>query len=242
MCRYFPKREQGLALGLNAGVGNLGVSIVQLAVPLVMLNEGLGTYKIGGMYPQNAGWLWVILCAGALVTCARLLACDVAGGLLTFSHARSAWLSMNTMPKDGSISQVKNMLLWLRLQAIGYIAVLVGAVVQISVVTAGACPRAPAAARARSARNRRRRDRARVAAPHSDSHHHPVRLDRDVWHAVWDAAGDREQDQGSGRHAQGQAHVDHDGALHRDVWKVRACKLFVLFLCAPALVRVSATG
>jgi NNP family nitrate/nitrite transporter-like MFS transporter len=33
---FFPKRVQGTALGLNAGIGNLGVSVMQLLLPLAM--------------------------------------------------------------------------------------------------------------------------------------------------------------------------------------------------------------
>ena len=33
---FFPKRMQGLALGLNAGLGNAGVTTMQVLVPLVM--------------------------------------------------------------------------------------------------------------------------------------------------------------------------------------------------------------
>ena len=33
---FFPKAEKGTALGLNAGLGNLGVSVVQFVVPLII--------------------------------------------------------------------------------------------------------------------------------------------------------------------------------------------------------------
>src|SRR3990170_4984658 len=33
---FFPKRMQGTALGINAGLGNLGVSLMQILLPLVM--------------------------------------------------------------------------------------------------------------------------------------------------------------------------------------------------------------
>ncbi len=34
---FFPKRQQGLALGLNAGLGNFGVTTMQILIPLVMI-------------------------------------------------------------------------------------------------------------------------------------------------------------------------------------------------------------
>ena len=67
---FFPKAEKGTALGLNAGLGNLGVSVVQFVVPIVIT---LGLFgQLGGdpqtwvkgavskpMWLQNAGFVWV---------------------------------------------------------------------------------------------------------------------------------------------------------------------------------------
>ena len=69
---FFPKAQKGTALGLNAGLGNLGVSAVQFVVPLVItfsLFGGLGgdpqTWVKGdltkSMWMQNAGFVWVPL-------------------------------------------------------------------------------------------------------------------------------------------------------------------------------------
>jgi MFS transporter, NNP family, nitrate/nitrite transporter len=33
---FFPKRLQGTALGINAGLGNFGVTTMQIIIPLVM--------------------------------------------------------------------------------------------------------------------------------------------------------------------------------------------------------------
>lgn len=65
---FFPKKEQGGALGINAGIGNLGVSAVQLLTPLVI---GLGfigmmtgtsqTLADGSeVWIQNAAFIWVV--------------------------------------------------------------------------------------------------------------------------------------------------------------------------------------
>ncbi len=64
---FFPKAQKGRALGLNAGLGNLGVSVVQLVVPLVIgigLFGGLGgppqaLGNGGRLWLQNAGFVWV---------------------------------------------------------------------------------------------------------------------------------------------------------------------------------------
>ncbi|MBL4692852.1 MAG: NarK/NasA family nitrate transporter [Magnetovibrio sp.] len=74
---FFPKKMQGLALGLNAGLGNAGVTTMQILVPLVMtfgifggdpmiLQNTSGTL-IGKIpagtetYIQNAGFVWLVI-------------------------------------------------------------------------------------------------------------------------------------------------------------------------------------
>ena len=67
---FFPKERKGSALGLNAGLGNLGVSTVQFVVPLVITAGVFGAF--GGepqvwtkgaetkqLWLQNAGFIWV---------------------------------------------------------------------------------------------------------------------------------------------------------------------------------------
>jgi NNP family nitrate/nitrite transporter-like MFS transporter len=68
---FFPKEKKGLATGLNAGIGNLGVSLVQFVVPVVI---SVGVFGVAGGAPQeitvngaqqnlwlqNAGFIWVI--------------------------------------------------------------------------------------------------------------------------------------------------------------------------------------
>lgn len=77
---FYPKKQQGLALGLNAGLGNFGVTTVQIAVPLfmsygvfTMFGAGdpmvlekasgtvIGTIAAGTQtWIQNAGFAWLI--------------------------------------------------------------------------------------------------------------------------------------------------------------------------------------
>ena len=67
---FYPKASKGFALGMNAGLGNLGVSVVQFVVPLVITfavfgawgGESLTWVKNGAskdMWLQNAGFIWV---------------------------------------------------------------------------------------------------------------------------------------------------------------------------------------
>ncbi len=77
---FYPKKQQGLALGLNAGLGNFGVTTMQILVPLFMtfgafgvlggdsmiLKSASGTL-IGSIpagtetWIQNAGFVWLLL-------------------------------------------------------------------------------------------------------------------------------------------------------------------------------------
>ena len=64
---FFPKEQKGTALGLNAGLGNLGVSTMQFVVPLVITAGVFGsvggapqtTSKGASIWLQNAGFVWV---------------------------------------------------------------------------------------------------------------------------------------------------------------------------------------
>lgn len=64
---FFPKAEKGNALALNAGLGNLGVSVMQFLVPLVITMGVFGTMggapqalaDGGQLWMQNAGFVWV---------------------------------------------------------------------------------------------------------------------------------------------------------------------------------------
>ena len=73
---FFPKEKKGLALGLNAGLGNLGVSVMQFLVPLVVTSAVFG--GLGGgpqvaartgqqLWLQNAGFVWVPFVVAATV-------------------------------------------------------------------------------------------------------------------------------------------------------------------------------
>jgi NNP family nitrate/nitrite transporter-like MFS transporter len=73
---FFPKAQKGNALALNAGLGNLGVSVMQLVVPLVITVGVFGAMggeprlssEGGQLWLQNAGFVWApFIIASALL-------------------------------------------------------------------------------------------------------------------------------------------------------------------------------
>ncbi|MCW8880714.1 MAG: antiporter [Sedimenticola sp.] len=122
---FFPKRQQGLALGLNAGLGNAGVTTMQILVPLVMtfgifggepmILENTSGTLIGKIpagtesYIHNAGFVWLFL-------------------LIPLAFA--GWFGMNNIRTDdvsphigspiGAMSKITGMLL------IGFITAAIG--------------------------------------------------------------------------------------------------------------------
>ncbi len=62
---FFPKRLQGTALGLNAGLGNFGVTTMQIVIPLVMTMSLFG--GMGGeamVLVKDSGWILGKIVAG----------------------------------------------------------------------------------------------------------------------------------------------------------------------------------
>ncbi|MBT3327404.1 MAG: NarK/NasA family nitrate transporter [Gemmatimonadales bacterium] len=118
---FFPKKEQGLALGLNAGLGNLGVSAMQFLIPWVITFGLFGPiggdahqYAVDGgtgdMWIQNAGLVWVPLLVLFVIL---------------------AFLYMNNLPfhKVGSTPKAVGKYLWLT--ALGYLGAAVGVVLLV---------------------------------------------------------------------------------------------------------------
>lgn len=92
---FFPKSKQGTALGLQAGLGNFGVSIVQLTTPYLIALSGLAIF--GGsqimtspgqedseVWYQNAAFVWIPLM--------------LIGGIL-------AWTMLKSVPVKANIRQ-----------------------------------------------------------------------------------------------------------------------------------------
>ena len=75
---FFPKRQQGYGLGMNGGLGNLGVSLCQLFLPILFVT-GESWNSIGGTWISNGGWFLFPCCLTA---------------------ATIAFFFMNNMPKE----------------------------------------------------------------------------------------------------------------------------------------------
>ena len=55
---FFPKRLQGTALGINAGLGNFGVTTMQILIPLVMTAGIFGAFAGDAMtLVKDSGWI-----------------------------------------------------------------------------------------------------------------------------------------------------------------------------------------
>ncbi|QEO15739.1 MFS transporter [Agromyces intestinalis] len=63
---FFPQREKGWALGLNAAGGNLGASVAQFVVPIVVTIGAGATLNL-----PLAGWIWVPFILLAMFGAAR---------------------------------------------------------------------------------------------------------------------------------------------------------------------------
>ena len=115
---FYPKKVQGLALGLNAGLGNLGVSVMQFLIPWVVTFGMFGALvgppqQLGPdsqLWSQNAAFVWV--------------------PILTFL-AILAWLFMNNLPQHdcGSAPVAIGKYLWL--QTLGFVGAGVGVVLLV---------------------------------------------------------------------------------------------------------------
>jgi NNP family nitrate/nitrite transporter-like MFS transporter len=119
---FFPRRVQGTSLGLNAGLGNIGVSVMQVLLPFVVSFGLFGALGGGGLpllqeasgnpagtllYIQNSGLVWVPI-------------------LIVLSLA--AWFGMNNLPTAtpqlGSTSSA--LLRILGLLGVGFVSAIVG--------------------------------------------------------------------------------------------------------------------
>ncbi|MBE9476631.1 MAG: antiporter [Proteobacteria bacterium] len=113
---FFPKKIQGYALGMNAGLGNFGVTTMQIVIPLVMtfglfggdpmILENTSGTLIGKIpagtetYIHNAGFVWLL----ALIPLAF-------AGWLGMNNIRDEHVSPDIPGPIGAFSTITGMLL-----------------------------------------------------------------------------------------------------------------------------------
>ena len=103
---FFPKRLQGTALGLNAGLGNFGVTTMQIVIPLVMTVSLFGWLGLGGepmVLVKDSGWIFGKIKAG---TPTWIQNAGFAWVLSLVPLSLLCWFGMNNLksvtPKAGS--------------------------------------------------------------------------------------------------------------------------------------------
>ena len=122
---FYPKKVQGYALGMNAGLGNFGVTTMQILIPLVMTfglfgGESMTLVNTSGTligkipagtetYIHNAGFVWLFL----LVPLAFL-------GWFGMNNIRDEHVSPNIPNPVGAFATISGML------AIGFVTAVFG--------------------------------------------------------------------------------------------------------------------
>lgn len=91
--QFFPKRMQGTALGLNAGLGNLGVSLMQVLLPLAMTFALFGALGGPGLPLSNGTVVWIQNCG--LIWVPLLAVLSVA-----------AWFGMTNLPAAATLGAI----------------------------------------------------------------------------------------------------------------------------------------
>ena len=92
---FFPKRQQGTALGLNAGLGNFGVTTMQVLIPLVMTVGVFGSMAGGSMVlAKDSGWIMGKILAG---TPTFIQNAGFVWAALLLPMVLAAWFGMNNL-------------------------------------------------------------------------------------------------------------------------------------------------
>ncbi|MCA1780730.1 MAG: MFS transporter [Dermatophilaceae bacterium] len=117
---FFPKKKQGTALGLQAGIGNLGVSIVQLLTPYLIAIGALAV--IGGsqqmefpaqpdqtVWYQNAAFVWMpLMVIGAILAWTMLKSVPVKANFTQqfdiFKNQDTWWMTILYIMTFGTFS------------------------------------------------------------------------------------------------------------------------------------------
>ena len=122
---FYPKKQQGLAPGLNAGLGNFGVTTMQVLIPLVMTVGLFGAFGGEAMtLTKDSGWIFGKIVAGTptYIQNAGFIWAAILIPLVTL-----AWFGMNNLltisPTYGGTAAAfgKILYLWLQCSIVGAI-------------------------------------------------------------------------------------------------------------------------
>jgi len=117
---FFPRRMQGTALGLQAGIGNFGVSIVQLLTPYLIAIGALGIFGGSQMlempgkptqqvWYQNAAFVWIpLMVVGAILAWTMLKSVPIKANIRQqfdiFSNQDTWWMTLLYIMTFGTFS------------------------------------------------------------------------------------------------------------------------------------------
>ena len=141
---FFPRRMQGTALGLQAGIGNFGVSLVQLLTPYLIALSALAV--IGGsqqmtmpgkpsqeVWYQNAAFVWIpLMVIGAILAWTLLKSVPIKANIRQqfdiFTNQDTWWMTLLYIMTFGTFSGLSAQfgLLMANLYGIGNSAIIKG--------------------------------------------------------------------------------------------------------------------
>ncbi len=154
---FFPKSKQGTALGLQAGLGNLGVSIVQLLTPYIIAIGAFALFthdktqvmKFPGrpdqiVWYQNASFVWIpLMLIGAVLAWTMLKSVPIKANVKQqfdiFKNQDTWWMTILYIMTFGTFSGLAAQfgLLMLNLYGLGNPAIVEGSGATAKVLVAG---------------------------------------------------------------------------------------------------------
>ncbi|WP_168582541.1 MFS transporter [Gephyromycinifex aptenodytis] len=152
---FFPRRMQGTALGLQAGLGNFGVSIVQLTTPYLIALGGLAIFggsqqlqmpgvPVKSVFYQNAAFVWIpLMLVGAILAWTMLKSVPIKANIRQqfdiFSNVDTWYMTLLYIMTFGTFSGLSAQfgLLMANLYGIGNPEIVVGAGADAQMLIAG---------------------------------------------------------------------------------------------------------
>ena len=106
---FYPKKKQGAALGLNAGLGNLGVSLMQILLPFIITFPLFGAFSGREMsMPNTETAVWLQNCGLVWVPILVILTINA---WFNMDNLPTASPNVGSKPKDTLIALLKSLVL-----------------------------------------------------------------------------------------------------------------------------------